>query len=228
MLEMKEKLQQLRLLLPDAKERNLLIALKLSNGQVDRALNIYLEQKEGHANKNRSLRQSKLDSFIKERQVEGEVTAVHSSSKRKAEELTEETSKDNSSNKKVLTLQEVLKWPPTKAPTFKERIETQTIYLYRQEDVSARTPCTLLHNVLPKELANSLLQIMLKESETFTRKQGFLFGKLATSPHTSQYYISNEMKIKSSNYARYFPPEMEQAKIIITNIVNEKRKERKK
>jgi hypothetical protein len=72
------------------------------------------------------------------------------------------------------------------------------------------------------------LQVMLKESETFTRKQGFLFGNSATSPHTSQYYISNEMKIRSPNYARYFPPEMEQAKTIIMNIVNERRKERKR
>ena len=82
--------------------------------------------------------------------------------------------------------------------------------------------------MLPKELANSLLQIMLKESNTFIRNQGFLFGQLYTSPHTSQYYVSNEMKIKSSNYARYFPPEMEQARTIIMDIVNEKRKERKK
>ncbi|RIA92567.1 hypothetical protein C1645_764860 [Glomus cerebriforme] len=68
---------------------------------------------------------------------------------------------------------------------------------------------------------------MLKESDSFTRNQGFLFGNLVTSPHTSKYYISNEMKTKGSDCACYFPPEMKQAKTIIMNIVNEQRKERK-
>src|SRR5204862_414850 len=115
--------------------------------------------------------------------------------KRKFEELTKATANNN---KKVLCLQEALKWPPKSTPAIERRIQSQTLYLYRQEDISVKTPCTLIHNVLPKELANSLLQIMLKESETFTRNQGFLFGRLATSPHTSQYYTSNEMKVKSS------------------------------
>jgi hypothetical protein len=229
-----KSLQQLRQLLPDAKEQNLLVALKLSDGQIEKALNIYMEQKEGRINKNESflhLKQPKLDSFIRKKQAENEESGKivnGSSKKRKFDELNKVAAnkQNNPSNKKLLNLQEVLKWP-LKPLTVKKRIQTQTLYLYRQEDISARTPCTLIHNVLPKELANSLLQIMLKESETFTRKKGFLFGNLVTSPHTSQYYVSNEMKTKTSNNARYFPPEMEQAKTIIMNIVNEQKKKRK-
>ncbi|CAB5142525.1 unnamed protein product [Rhizophagus irregularis] len=229
-----ESLQKLKQLFPDAKEQSLIVALKLSNVQIEKASNIYLEQKEGRINKNKSflhLKQPKLDSFIKKKQAENENSEKidsGSSKKRKFDELNEAAvnKQNNSSNKKLLNLQEVLKWP-LKSLTVKKRTQTQTLYLYRQEDISARTPCMLIHNVLPKELANSLLRIMLKESETFTRNQGFLFGNLVTSPHTSQYYISNEMKTRSSNNARYFPPEMEQAKTIIMNIVNEQRKERK-
>ncbi|CAG8682728.1 933_t:CDS:2 [Funneliformis caledonium] len=228
----KEKLQLLKLLLPDAREQNLSVALRLSNGEVERALNIYLEQRERHDKSSNHSKQSKLDSFIKEKQADKKDIEKNDdntpSKKRKIEDLTDKTvNKDNLSSKKLLNLQEVLRWSPnTSESAVEKRIRTQTLRLYRPEDISVRTPCTLIQNVLPKKLANSLLRIMLKESDTFTRNQGFLFGQLSTTPHTSQYYVSNEMKIGSSN-GRHFPPEMEQAKFIIMNIINEKRKERK-
>ncbi|CAG8740838.1 1813_t:CDS:2 [Racocetra persica] len=59
---------------------------------------------------------------------------------------------------------------------------------------------------------------------------------MVTSPHTSSFYISNEVKNtyngdvyfngKKTSNARQFLPEMEEARKIIMNIVNEKRKNR--
>ncbi|CAG8484177.1 3379_t:CDS:2, partial [Scutellospora calospora] len=108
--------------------------------------------------------------------------------------------------------------------------------LFRPQDISANTPCTLIHDVLPRELANYLLKAMLKESETWHRNQWWLFERMVTSPHTSSFYISNEVKNiydgdvyyngKKTVNARRFLPEMEEAREIIKNIVNEKRKNR--
>ncbi|KAJ5704122.1 hypothetical protein N7493_011260 [Penicillium malachiteum] len=66
----------------------------------------------------------------------------------------------------------------------------QTIHLYSPEDVAANTPCTIIHNFLPPEEANTLLKELLDESEHFSRYEFQLFNRTVQSPHTACVYVS--------------------------------------
>ncbi|CAK7268852.1 hypothetical protein SEPCBS57363_003304 [Sporothrix epigloea] len=68
----------------------------------------------------------------------------------------------------------------------------RTLHLYDPVDVEAHTPCTLIRNFLPAEMANDLLREMLAEAKTFGAPFTFkLFDQVVTSPHTSCMYLES-------------------------------------
>ncbi|OZJ06278.1 hypothetical protein BZG36_00778 [Bifiguratus adelaidae] len=127
------------------------------------------------------------------------------------------------------SIHEVLKWtqpPPSR------RTHPPTLHLFKPEDVYALTPCTMIPNVLPKDLANEVLETMIRESDTWKRNQWWLFERPVTSPHTTAFYISpaggtgNDMtgdlyyNGKKCDDARPMPECMEKARQLVEDILN--------
>jgi len=65
----------------------------------------------------------------------------------------------------------------------------RTLHLYSPEDVEAHTPCTLIHNFLPVEIAEAVLKELMEEVSTFTKDKFHLFEREVESPHTSRFYV---------------------------------------
>lgn len=65
----------------------------------------------------------------------------------------------------------------------------QTLHLYSPEDVAAHTPCSIIHNFLPPEEANALLEELLGEAVTFEKMSFKLFDNVVQSPHTACFYV---------------------------------------
>ncbi|CAG8482998.1 12020_t:CDS:2 [Cetraspora pellucida] len=238
MSDFDDKLSQLSTLFKGANKTTLHEFLKRAKSDLDRAVNIYLDQEK----RKRPLKQPKLEHFfnnVSKKIKLNDCDDIHSTS----EEPKKTIQKDNFSAETVanqqtsinkVNLNDALKWPLINSNKSSRRIIQPVLKLFSPQDISEKTPCTLIHDVLPKELANSLLKVMLKESETWHRSQWWLFERMVTSPRTSSFYISNQVKNtcdgdvyyngKKTSNARQFLPEMEEARKIIMNIVNEKRK----
>ncbi|CCT63829.1 related to CUE domain protein [Fusarium fujikuroi IMI 58289] len=71
-----------------------------------------------------------------------------------------------------------------------------TLHLYDPEDVAEHTPCTIIHNFLPAEDANELLQELLEESKSFEKITFQLFENVVSSPHTSSFYVESYDEIE--------------------------------
>ncbi|CAG8530586.1 5804_t:CDS:1 [Racocetra fulgida] len=242
MSDFDDKQSQLSALFKDANKTSLHDALKRAKGDLDRAVNIYLDQER----RKRPLKQPKLEHFFDNvsKKIKLNDCDIHSTGEEtkkimQNDNFPTETAIIQQTSIKKVNPNDAFKWPSlTNSYNLKKprRIIQPVLKLFRPQDISEKTPCTLIHDVLPKELANSLLKVMLKESETWHRSQWWLFERMVTSPRTSSFYISNEVKNtydgdvyfngKKTSNARQFLPEMEEARKIIMNIVNEKRKKK--
>ena len=110
------------------------------------------------------------------------------------------------------------------------------LILYKPDDVAKSCPCTLVFNVLPKDLSNRLLEVMLKDAETWNRNRWWLFERMVESPHKTSYFAEREDDLeevagwtyngKQQDAPRQFLPEMIEAKTIVRQKVNELRKSR--
>ena len=67
----------------------------------------------------------------------------------------------------------------------------KTLYLYTPADVASHTPCSVIHNFLPKDLAAALLFELLPEVATFSKATFKLFDNVVQSPHTASFYVEN-------------------------------------
>ena len=78
----------------------------------------------------------------------------------------------------------------------------KTLHLYSPEDVAAHTPCSIIHNFLPVEEANSLLKELLLEAPTFESMTFRLFDNVVQSPHTACFYVESyeEMQRQKTEY----------------------------
>jgi len=65
----------------------------------------------------------------------------------------------------------------------------KTLHLYSPEDIAAHTPCSIIHNFLPAEEADALLEELLLEAPTFERQSFKLFDNVVSSPHTACFYV---------------------------------------
>ncbi|KAH6635330.1 hypothetical protein B0J18DRAFT_487422 [Chaetomium sp. MPI-SDFR-AT-0129] len=112
-----------------------------------------------------------------------------------------------------------------------------TLHLYDPVDISEHTPCTIIHNFLPSEEADSLLRELLEESKTFEKITFKLFDNIVSSPHTSGFYVGSytEMQEQKHEYVyngarmtdvRTLTPQLEKVKARVQETVNGEIQER--
>ncbi|KAH0541447.1 hypothetical protein FGG08_004056 [Glutinoglossum americanum] len=80
---------------------------------------------------------------------------------------------------------------PQKRPPRTLAKKGKTVHLFSPEDIAAHTPCSIIHNFLPAEEANALLEELLEESKTFERQTFKLFDNVVQSPHTACFYVAS-------------------------------------
>lgn len=71
-----------------------------------------------------------------------------------------------------------------------------TLHLFDPDDIEEHTPCSIIHNFLPSDLANGLLTEMLQESKTFEKITFKLFDNVVSSPHTSSFYVDSHDEMR--------------------------------
>ena len=79
-------------------------------------------------------------------------------------------------------------------PSKKRRALTkkgQTLHLYTPEDIAAHTPCSIIHNFLSAQEADSLLRELLEEAPTFERQTFKMFDNVVQSPHSACFYVDS-------------------------------------
>lgn len=88
---------------------------------------------------------------------------------------------------------------PPKRPKLLSK-KGQTLHLYDPVDISEHTPCTIIHNFLPPEEADSLLRELLEESKSFEKITFKLFDNVVSSPHTSGFYVGSHKELQEQKY----------------------------
>lgn len=79
-----------------------------------------------------------------------------------------------------------------------------TLHLFDPADVAEHTPCTIIHNFLPPDLANDLLKELLEEAPTFEQITFKLFDNVVSSPHTSSFYVGSASEIQTLKTDYYY------------------------
>ncbi|KZM25302.1 oxidoreductase [Ascochyta rabiei] len=77
---------------------------------------------------------------------------------------------------------------PAKKPLVKKG---KTLYLFSPEDIEQHTPCSIIHNFLPPQQANALLQQLIDETPTYQRLEFKLFDRVVTSSSTFSFYVNS-------------------------------------
>ena len=67
----------------------------------------------------------------------------------------------------------------------------QTLYLYAPEDIEAHTPCSIIHNFLPRDQADALTQELVAEAPSYNNIEFQLFDRVVQSPHTFCFYVNS-------------------------------------
>ncbi|KAJ9138842.1 Alpha-ketoglutarate-dependent dioxygenase alkB-like protein [Pleurostoma richardsiae] len=112
-----------------------------------------------------------------------------------------------------------------------------TVHLFDPADVAEHTPCTIIHNFLPPDLADALLRELLDESRTFGKATFKLFDAVVSSPHTSSFYVSTAVEAarQRRDYVyngapltdvRPLTPRLEEARPLVRDAVNAEVRER--
>lgn len=107
----------------------------------------------------------------------------------------------------------------------------KTLHLYSPEDIADHTPCSIIHNFLPADVAKDLLHELLLEAPTFGRDIFTLFDRVVTSPHTMSFYVDDyeEAERQKTDYVyngsriadvRNTPPVMRKVAGIVAEAVN--------
>ncbi|KAK2613637.1 hypothetical protein N8I77_000537 [Diaporthe amygdali] len=112
-----------------------------------------------------------------------------------------------------------------------------TLHLFDPGDIADHTPCSIIHNFLPADLANGLLTEMLDESKSFEKITFKLFDNVVSSPHTSSFYVDShdEMQKQKIEYlyngarltdVRKITPYLDKVKPLVQQAVNSEIQER--
>ncbi|OIW32117.1 GRF zinc finger domain-containing protein [Coniochaeta ligniaria NRRL 30616] len=107
-----------------------------------------------------------------------------------------------------------------------------TLHLYSPEDIAEHTPCTIIHNFLPADLADALLLELLEESKTFEKITFKLFDTVVSSPHTSGFFVGTAAEQDSQRHeylyngarltdVRTLTPMLDAVKARVRDAVNE-------
>ena len=65
------------------------------------------------------------------------------------------------------------------------------------EELRCITPCEVVRNALPLDLANSLLKVLLADSATWVRGTWYIGGKQHSAPRRSAYYQLDSIQVKT-------------------------------
>lgn len=79
-----------------------------------------------------------------------------------------------------------------------------TLHLYDPDDIAEHTPCSIVHNFLPSDVANDLLREMLDESKSFEKITFKLFDNVVSSPHTSTFYVETDLELYNQKYEYFY------------------------
>lgn len=79
-----------------------------------------------------------------------------------------------------------------------------TLHLYDPDDIAQNTPCSIIHNFLPQDVANDLLAEMLEESKTFEKITFKLFDNVVQSPHTSTFYVETDRELNVQKHEYFY------------------------
>ncbi|KAJ4421841.1 hypothetical protein N0V82_003540 [Gnomoniopsis sp. IMI 355080] len=112
-----------------------------------------------------------------------------------------------------------------------------TLHLFDPVDIAEHTPCSIIHNFLPSDLANDLLEEMIEESKTFEKITFKLFDTVVSSPHTSSFYVDSYDEMQRQKYeylyngarltdVRKITPQLDKVKPLVQQAVNQAIKER--
>lgn len=72
----------------------------------------------------------------------------------------------------------------------------KTLHLYSPEDIETHTPCSIVHNFLPSDEADALLNELLGEASKFTRGTFQMFERTVQTPHTWKFYVDTLEAVK--------------------------------
>lgn len=108
----------------------------------------------------------------------------------------------------------------------------KTVHLYSPDLIAANTPCSIIHNFLPRTQAEALLRELLHESQTYGRDTFKLFDNVVSSPHTFCFYVDewDEAERQKNDYiyngsrlgdVRRTTPEMRAVGKLVERAVNE-------
>ncbi|KAK4126179.1 hypothetical protein N657DRAFT_642961 [Parathielavia appendiculata] len=120
------------------------------------------------------------------------------------------------------------------APSKRARLLSRkgaTLHLYDPVDISEHTPCTIVHNFLPADEADSLLQELLEEAKSFEKITFKLFENVVSSPHTSGFYVGTYKELQEQKHdyvyngarmtdVRTLTPQLERVKARVQEAVN--------
>ena len=108
----------------------------------------------------------------------------------------------------------------------------RTLHLFTPEDIAAHTPCSIVHNFLPTQIADELLRELLPEVTSFSSASFKLFDNVVQSPHTACFYVDSlaEREKQQRSYLyngsnltdiREILPVMQQVKSLVKETVNQ-------
>jgi len=108
----------------------------------------------------------------------------------------------------------------------------QTLHLFSPIDIERHTPCSIMHNFLPRDVADALLEELLDEAPSFRTETFKLFDNIVQSPHTMSFYVDSlaEAQAQKTDYVyngnlipdvRQTPPEMLKVSKRVETAVNE-------
>jgi|SRR6185312_7361769 len=244
-----QNIETLQDIFKDAEKKDLHKALRLADNDINQAIEIYLERRRNY----NALKQTKITQFI-ESDEKGKYKVIDTAT----DTATDSTIGQSPKRQKIIdvaasstfkfstpisvqsqetpySINNALKWSPGSTTA---RKNLPVLLLHDPVDVSHHTPCTLLLNVLPQELATSLLLKCLEESPSWYKYEWYLFDRLVQSTHTSAFYVrKGEGDKRDDEYyfngkkmpePRFFSKEMEEARLIIMDVVNKLRETRQK
>ncbi|KAF4587322.1 GRF zinc finger domain containing protein [Ophiocordyceps camponoti-floridani] len=106
----------------------------------------------------------------------------------------------------------------------------RTLHVFDPVDVAEHTPCTVVHDFLPAEVAEGLLRELLGEAETFERSSFKLFDNVVESPHSAAFFVEGgEERVLREEYfyngskltdVRTITPYLEKVKPRVQQVVN--------
>ncbi|KAF2720965.1 hypothetical protein K431DRAFT_285230 [Polychaeton citri CBS 116435] len=107
----------------------------------------------------------------------------------------------------------------------------RTVDLYSPEDIEQHTPCSIIHNFLPPDQADALLEELLLETPYLRKERFQMFDRTVETPHTFGFYVDTleEQEDQRAQYVynggvipdvRQTPPEMLKVSAPVRKAVN--------